>query len=986
MENKVKVSKVLYVGLGGTGINTILQTKKAFEETYGEIPPTLGFLSFDTNVLEFSTGLLSETGNTELKAGEKGNISVDNALETYKSNISYYPWMPVGNVSALRILKNGAGQVRTNGRYAAAFHTNKIKEYINNTLNTIKNARHRDNDKFDWNDHLYKVDVHIVFSVAGGTGCGTFIDMAYLIKEAAVEHNHSVKIYGYALLPDVFSAMNPDSDFSMKENAFGALSDLDYIIHSKSTASRIGDRNITLEGSPFDLFFCIDNKNDEGDTSTDILELAEMLGNALCITSGAIGDVSTGFLDNFENKIYSENSYIVKNKMSWICRIGASKIIFDPNKAANIYKLKAAKKLIDLIAITSTGNIDEAEANADTWMSDVKIVETDKDDLIQSIRPNGYPESKMEDMDEESPKADIDRYYNQFVTTENPDLSRILDVVQDEIVEKVTKSLKETIIKQVKESKHPIEKPFSFLNRVKEQIKIYGAEMEKEKNEFDGLSNSKSNKSIASLEAAVAKEVEELKELTNKWGFWGKKKRILFHKDAICSGAYNVARAKIEKDRRVRAISIYRRLETVVNEELNKIELLKSYLVDARSIISAEISVIEVNEKRYPGLFTIDLAKEIGLTQTIVIKDTDVNVNSFIKSLGKNTLLDCQDEDSIKEVVLNYTNSLTGTNEVRNRTVDAVLDEIRANDMIKFKDIIKRATAKAKPVLPISCNDKYNSGRPVNAQNQISQYLVGVPDKDTCPIITPKNHFKETQKVDDNPTYHSTGMSDRIIIYRVDGIIPAYAVGAVKSFRYSYEKALKSGNLLPHFDANIFEQMKKEKFSIFPKENDEETYKYWVFGLIFDCFVKVRKEDGIYYYFNPDSNSTSAVGEGWISTHTEKRKNAFDQFASQLPDFKDKYEKEISYQINKNSAAITARIQGAMEAVSISGVNTCKYLTEPAKYSKSPYSASSVYVNSKSSNDATSKQIIKEISFLKDLLSELGLGDTGNSFQIDLTI
>ena len=39
-----KIKRCLYVGLGGTGMNSLLYTKKSFIDTYGEVPPMIGFL------------------------------------------------------------------------------------------------------------------------------------------------------------------------------------------------------------------------------------------------------------------------------------------------------------------------------------------------------------------------------------------------------------------------------------------------------------------------------------------------------------------------------------------------------------------------------------------------------------------------------------------------------------------------------------------------------------------------------------------------------------------------------------------------------------------------------------------------------------------------------------------------------------------------------------------------------------------------------
>lgn len=48
-----KIKRCLYIGLGGTGMKSLLHTKKMFIETYGEVPPMIGFLGIDTDGGEY---------------------------------------------------------------------------------------------------------------------------------------------------------------------------------------------------------------------------------------------------------------------------------------------------------------------------------------------------------------------------------------------------------------------------------------------------------------------------------------------------------------------------------------------------------------------------------------------------------------------------------------------------------------------------------------------------------------------------------------------------------------------------------------------------------------------------------------------------------------------------------------------------------------------------------------------------------------------
>ena len=61
-----KIKRCLYVGLGGTGMNALLHTKKMFVETYGEVPPMIGFLGIDTDGDAYKKELPSKYGPVSL--------------------------------------------------------------------------------------------------------------------------------------------------------------------------------------------------------------------------------------------------------------------------------------------------------------------------------------------------------------------------------------------------------------------------------------------------------------------------------------------------------------------------------------------------------------------------------------------------------------------------------------------------------------------------------------------------------------------------------------------------------------------------------------------------------------------------------------------------------------------------------------------------------------------------------------------------------
>lgn len=61
-----KIKRCLYVGLGGTGMNSLLYTKKSFIDTYGEVPPMIGFLGIDTDSGQYKKELSTNSGDPVL--------------------------------------------------------------------------------------------------------------------------------------------------------------------------------------------------------------------------------------------------------------------------------------------------------------------------------------------------------------------------------------------------------------------------------------------------------------------------------------------------------------------------------------------------------------------------------------------------------------------------------------------------------------------------------------------------------------------------------------------------------------------------------------------------------------------------------------------------------------------------------------------------------------------------------------------------------
>ena len=104
-----KLKRTLFIGLGGTGVQAVLEAKRLFAEQFGQIPPIIGFLGVDTNLGEFS----KSTSKVYLDQNERIQLVVNNPEAFYMENKEVFDWLSPKNLRSLQTLKpDGAGQIR----------------------------------------------------------------------------------------------------------------------------------------------------------------------------------------------------------------------------------------------------------------------------------------------------------------------------------------------------------------------------------------------------------------------------------------------------------------------------------------------------------------------------------------------------------------------------------------------------------------------------------------------------------------------------------------------------------------------------------------------------------------------------------------------------------------------------------------------------------------------------------------------------------
>ena len=854
-----KIKRSLFIGLGGTGIKTLVNTKRMFIETYGEVPPMIGFLGIDTDKGEYKKDPIKDKSNqaVTLTPDETMPIPVEDAKAIYQVNAQngHMAWVPEKNIYALTSMTKGAGQVRTNGRFALTVNYNELKDKVESAIDKITRAQIANNPNYQLLSP--DIEIHLIFSVCGGTGAGTFINMAYLVKEVAPK----CKLTGYGVLPDVFESMSNSGMAKVKPNAFASLADLDWLMHLDGTKAITFDyitESPQFDTKPFNAFFVIDNKNENNDTYTDISEIAELLSLALVTSAGELSTASASVIDNLEKNIM-EGDMNIEDKRAWLSGLGVCEIIFRGRTLQEIYALKGAKQLIEMLL----NNCEDSDEIASSWIDkpEVNIRENNnRDNVIDFLLEKSPSHQLVEIEDKANARSEVDMWLkNDAVKAQ--EIRRRLETKGQELRQRVEQELNTLIVKQLNRN-CGVGGTLSVLGAILSNVDIFLGEMN---DELDALNN----RIIASKENALAIAVQDLTEYNGK--LFKSKGHLNELADLVILAATQLAEQQRDALRHEAAILFFTNLKQTLVDAIAKIENVRLQLIATLRRVQLSLAGLQNAIGENPRNFQIDLARGI----TVTVKNDDINLTRFIKDLPlSNGILDFGEKraEEIEEYLLTYTLQLQLAKDLGNRTVDDVIDEM---DDHEFEKLMEDAITKSEPLFRFDYHGHTPKERPTNS------FYIGVFDKDNS-RLRKDDAFK--LKLSGNPDvdFANIGQKDRIIIYRQRGVVPAYALAGMPTFKVRYNGCI---NCNCHFDAEIESRMHREGFSIEPSAKTDDTLEFWVKGFIFGL---LKNENGMYYMKN-ESNDELALDDYWEKLG-EYRDDAFKQFKQRLVSIAEDFE------------------------------------------------------------------------------------------------
>jgi hypothetical protein len=368
------VKPTVIIGIGGSGGDVLLRIRKRFFEKYGALSqfPIVSYLWLDTDATEKNVGAGIFTDHIAFAPAEKLMTTMPDTTKV-TSDLNQYPhiksWFYPG-LTKLKTMTEGAGQIRAYSRLGFFEHYAKIRNALVNAGQIVRNVENirKVREKHHLETNPDDLQVFIVFSIAGGTGSGMFLDLAFLIKD--IFRGAALTTIGAVLMPGLF---NPHED-RIFANGYAALKELEHYSYENDFVVEWPDGvERRIPGPPFSYTYLIDRTNHSNNTVD--FATREIIFNMLAesvfkdFTQGDFAGYKRGvrvnldqyLVDLFAFRHLNENreSIIDQKFITRYSSFGMASITVPADRIEQACAYKLAADVVDL-----WGNLSHSEFNA----------------------------------------------------------------------------------------------------------------------------------------------------------------------------------------------------------------------------------------------------------------------------------------------------------------------------------------------------------------------------------------------------------------------------------------------------------------------------------------------------------------------------------------------------------------------------------------------------------------------------------------------
>ena len=782
---KAKLRRTLYIGLGGTGIRVIKEVKKNFlNNSSDELPPMVKFLCIDTN----KGDLDGQTREDPEKLGtlEKIHLKVDEPASVLHSGGSQFDWLPKSNRdSIVDIEGTGAGQVRSNGRFILEYDKithNQLPARLERLYHEIAHATNDDRnyDLLPTNT----IDVHLIFSLAGGTGSGMFLSVANLVRQYVPEAN----LMAYAFSPSFFRSVGVN--WNIKHNTYGALLELDYYMHGGKGKYTNISKGITKK--LFDGVMYIDNRtctnsHQEDSYTYEFDEVKTIVAHALYLSAGEIGTNARSIVDNLRSEMKSGGYDVPCHngvKGAWVSSLGVSQIVCRPRADIEFKTIESAYNILNNLLKGERSGL--AITETVKWIVDLNIDESNGDEdgnymINRILPPDSFKTLRSQSKILVNDKGEYDD--SEFIKINDTAIKSHKEDVGTIVEEK-----RKAIIRKIKEELFPsagsktigIEKIVSTLAGLKADILQSKGILQDEIAAFKD-NQDKTETVIKDRASDIIKKMSHNRFIRDNDSIEENKKSIRLQREKYY-------KFQLEIDRRLTAIEVYDRLDLFiadyVKEHTGIFAKIKNNIESGLSKLNEVASGTFGQKQLSPSSTSIDLTSRANELTTSATESNPVDDwNDFFDYTGEISVENLAAKSDWSNTAIKYFNSKQSAS-TSGPIIIRVMNTFSRDERIKkYEDLIHRA----RPLMDYSKFGEVKFKEPSDFIFVSYPCNISENENETKAIIQQfKEEFKEalgSDKFDIIPQKDN----NRIIVYHQMGVIPPFYILGV-SFQKNQRK------------------------------------------------------------------------------------------------------------------------------------------------------------------------------------------------------
>lgn len=808
----IKITPTLFIGLGGTGARALLRTKQCFIDAYGQVPPMIDFLAIDTaNNIGGNPIKSYSHGDIKLERNETLYITELTALNKYRNFPDEFRWVPSQNVRNLSLIRGeGAGQVRSNGRFILQENRKRVITAIQDKVANINQATRLGQQYLPTtkNDGSYcPAIVNVVGSIAGGTGCGMFVDMLQLIPEALEGRSFEYFVYPWILLPDVYRQAYPKMSDAVFLNAYGALKEMDYLFNltgSNRNPLKFGESNLTCLSDRLSYAYLINNYNDFAGNIKSPDDMADCIGRSMFLPSNDMGASVSTPMDNIRGW-KSNYDLHAGDKSCWCATSGSAELVYDAKAVGNCTGYALIRSVASQLCEKS---LEDITSSVMQWMSspEVAIQEHSADMLIDSILDANCTATIS--FDSKSSVDEILSFIDVFTGQR----------VEEEVKEKyssikirVESELNKKII-SILNSSHGVGDAESFLSNLKIAIKVCVKEMNDEKNDHKMHIDNHEPWETA------------LKGIKGRyWGINDDAAEAL--SGSIC---YHV-REKRELLRKQYAIHIYEAINQQIDAQIVRISNLKVNLEKLRNLMTEWILNLQ-KDASADSLYKVNLHAKV-LNNVRPNQSTDSS--DFTNSQKVVDLMNAVNEIELFDLMEPWAHSQQDVVSAFNKTLSGVLNEMHKDNPKDLMEIFTHLKAMSAPMWKIDYQGELRSPKEI-----IDIFVIGCDNANNNVIRNNQEYMNVFRSTDGtlNPDFATIGTNgkpaNRIQLLTLSCCAPVYAVKNTMSYAKEFDSLSKIQ--AGYLDQNWHQRMISERFQLVPvrASNGPDPVEFWVKGIV----------------------------------------------------------------------------------------------------------------------------------------------------------